>query len=331
MELGYKVEFVPYDDQTDTGTAVEVAKQIFADPEVLCLVGPSISRTLNQVKEIYHRAGLAFVSPSATAAYASASGYPEVNRVVGRHDGQGIAGAQFAKAQNSSRVFIISQSNDYAQFNAYYFKNEANRLGIEVVGNLTTDEMENFGQIIDRVQEADAEMVYFSSINVGQAGAFFRQACAAGYMGAFLGNEGIGNPALLEFAGPLAVEDGGLYYTGITAPATNYPGAKRFVEDFEKVYGTQPQMFAAQAYDAAGICMKAIEEAARGGEIPTRNEVAYAIRALQDYPGITGTFNFNEQGDPDPAQYFIFQVSSPDPNDWAQNTLLTTIEVGTPD
>jgi branched-chain amino acid transport system substrate-binding protein len=333
MGLGYKIELVPYDDQNDVGKAVAVAKEIVSDPDILCGVGHYASRILNQVKEIYHQEGLAFVSPSSTAAFATASGYLEVNRVVGRHDAQGAVGAQFAKAQGFSRVFIMSQGTDYAQFNSYHFTEEANRIGVEVVGNMTTDTTITFGKFIDRIIKANADVVYFSTLNVEQAGTFFREARAAGYMGAFLGNEGIDNPALLDFAGPLLVAGSGMYYTSIGAPASSYLGATGFLENFETLYGVTPQIFAAQSYDAAGICMRAIEEAskAKGGELPTRAEVANAIRALQGYQGITGVYNFNKNGDPDPAQYFIFQVISPNPDDWNQNILIASFEMAPPD
>lgn len=333
MDLGYKMELIPYDDQNDVGIAVAVAKEIIADPDTLCVVGPYTSRILNQVKEIYHQAELAFVSPSATAAFVTASGYPEVNRVVGRHDGQGAAGAQFAKAQDYSRVFVISQGSDYAQFNAYHFRNEAARMGIDVVGNMTTETTEKFERYIDRILATNAELVYFSTLSVEQAGTFFREARAGGYMGAFLGNEGIDNPALLEFAGPLLIDGGGMYYTSIGAPADSYPGALAFLDDFETRYGNTPRIFAAQAYDASGVCMKAIEEAskAKSGQIPTRAEVTQAVRALQDYKGITGIYNFNKNGDPNPAQYFVFQIVSTDPDDWNQNTLVDSFEVMPPE
>jgi ABC-type branched-subunit amino acid transport system substrate-binding protein len=168
---------------------------------------------------------------------------------------------------------------------------------------------------------------------VEQAGTFFREARAAGYMGAFLGNEGINNSALLEFAGPLLMDGGGMYYTAIAAPASYYPEAAKFIEDFETLYDGMPQIFAAQAYDAAGICMKAIEESskARNGEVPTRAEVAAAVRALQDYKGITGIYTFNKNGDPNPARYFVFQVVSSNPDDWNQNTLVASFDVAPPE
>lgn len=332
MELGYKVELAPYDDRNDFGIAADVAKQIVADPEISCVVGPFASRVLNQVKEIYHQAGLAFISPSATAAFAATSGYPEVNRVIGRNDVEGMAGAQFVKARDYARVFIISENSDLGRFIAKSFKDELGRLGVTVVGDMSTDAVKDFDKLIDRVISSNADLVYFSTLNVGQAGTFFREVRAAGYTGTLMGMSGLDAPSLLEFAGPLLTEDGGAYYTNTILPASGYPNAAGFVEQFETLYNATPQMFAVQAYDAAGICMKAIEEAskAKDGEIPTRAEVANAIRALQDYQGITGVYNFDMNGDPDPAQYFVFQVVSVDPGDWSQNNLVASFEVAPP-
>ena len=333
MKLGYKVELAPYDDQNDFGRAVDVAKQIAAAPETLCVVGPFTSRILNQVKEIYHQAGLPFVSPSTTAAFVAGSGYLEVNRLVGRNDGEGAAGAQFAKAQGLVRVFVISQNNDPAKFISNSFRHEVSRLSLTIVGNMATDAVKDFDQIIERVTSNNADLVYFSTLSAEQAGEFFREARAAGYMGVFMGPSSLDTAALPDFAGPLLIEGGGTYYTSISLPASRYPDAASFMEDFETLYGAMPQMFAAQAYDAAGVCLKAIEEAskAKAGEIPTRAEVANAIRALQDYKGITGTYNFDQNGDPNPATYFIFEVVSADPNHWDQNTLVSTFEIAPPD
>jgi branched-chain amino acid transport system substrate-binding protein len=63
------------------------------------------------------------------------------------------------------------------------------------------------------------------------------------------------------------------------------------------------------------IVLKAIENAANaaGQKMPARADVAKAVRALKDFPGITGTFTFNAKGDLAKAKYFIIQVTSADP------------------
>jgi len=43
--------------------------------------------------------------------------YLEVNRVIGRNDGQGMADAQFAQAQGFKTIFIIGNNSEYSQKN----------------------------------------------------------------------------------------------------------------------------------------------------------------------------------------------------------------------
>jgi len=332
QELGYAVELAPYDDQNDIGVAVENAEQIIADTQILCGVGNATSAVFVQLQEVYHQAGLAFIAPSTTSESVTTRGYLEVNRLMGRNDVQGTAAAQFASAEGLGRVFIIRQDSDYGRVIADNFTDEADHLGIQVVGDVATDAVEAFGPLIDQLLQANADLVFFSTRSVEQAGAFFREARAEGYRGTFLGPDGLDTPALLEFAGPLLIDGGGMYYINMVLPASGYPGADDFAADFETLHGTTPYLFAAQAYDAAAICMLAIQEAAiaKGGDLPTRAEVAAAIRAVQDYVGITGIYSFDENGDPSPARYFVFQVISPDPEDWSQNALVAELALPSP-
>ncbi len=329
-ELGYKIELVPYDDERNVATAVSNAKELVADAEVLCGVGHFNSAIMLQASEIYHKAGLPFVSPSTTDPTVTDRGYLEINRVSGRGDVQGMAGAQFSQAQGFTRVFIISNNIDYFRKIADYFKREANSLNLKVVGSLATDKKDKFDSMISKVMAANADLVYFAGWS-DQAGEFFREARAANYAGAFLGPDTLDTPDLVNRAGPLLV-DGGAYYTVLTVPANAYRDAAQFVQDFQTHYGAAPLQYAAQAYDAAGICLAAIREAsqAKNGELPTRKEVANAIRALKDYKGITGTYNFNKKGDPTLSEYFIYKVVSVDPNQWAQNTPVTSFKIAPP-
>lgn len=331
MELGYKIELVSYDDQSDVEVGMANAKEIVADPEILCGVGHYDSDVTIRASDTYHYAGLAFISPSNTSPAVTDRSYLEINRIVGRDDGQGIAGAQFAQAQGYNRVYILRSSGTYSERNADYFLRESQRLGVTVVGTWVTDLKENFEWVLRRVLAADPDLIYFAS-RADQAGSFFKEARAAGYTGAFLSSDRANRPALVELAGPSSIEGGGIYYTEMTAPAGYYTGATQFITDFSFTYGSFPRVYAAQAFDATGICLKAIEEAskAKGGELPTREEVANVIRALEDYQGITGTFSFNKKGDLAPAKYFVYKVVSSDPGNWDQNTIITTLDVKPP-
>jgi branched-chain amino acid transport system substrate-binding protein len=330
-ELGYAIDLVSYDDQGDVAVAEANANEIVAEPEILCGVGHYHSTVMVQASEIYHRYELAFISPASTLTTVTDRYYPEVNRVVGRDDGEGMAGAQFANEQGFKKVYVIHTNSSYSKKNADYFMREAYQLGVSVVGVSVTGQTENFEAIIRRILAANPDMIYVAS-RVNQAGPFFREARAAGYTGAFLSTNIVDRSSLLEIAGSSLVEGGGMYFTEIVAPASNYPDSNQFIEEFSNYYGKSPQVYAAQAYDATGMCLKAIEEASRAndGELPTRQEVASAIRSLGDYDGVTGRITLNNKGDPTPAKYFVFKVVSPDPKNWDQNTIVTTFDVEPP-
>lgn len=325
-DLGYEVRLVSYDDKTDMQIAVQNAKEIIADPEVLCGVGNLLSRITIQASEVYHSGGLAAISPSSTVTTVTDRGYAEVSRLLGREDVHGVAAAQFVKSKGFSSIYIIQPPGDISAKNADYFKREADRSGVKVVGMLRLEQTEDYSGVVSRVLNLNPDLVYFAGL-AGQAGPFFRQARGAGYMGTFLVIDS--DPALADLAGPLLTEGGGAYYVDTIAPASAYPGAASFVQDFDNRYGAAPHNFAAQAYDAAGLCLRAIESAAtaKGGELPTRAEVAKALRALTDYPGITGTYSFDKRGDPTQASYFIYKVVGVDAASWTQNELVATLQL----
>jgi branched-chain amino acid transport system substrate-binding protein len=330
QDLGYKIVYDPYDDQASIDPAVKNAKEIIADPQVLCGVGHYNSSITLSASGLYHLAGLAFISPSNTAPKATSNGFLEINRVVGRDDVMGASGAKFAQDQAFKSVFVVRNSGDWINLITNGFISEANKLGIKIVGNfVASDGGGNFESIINSLMKSNADMVYYGGFG-NQAGPFFKQARLAGYTGTLMTFYGTSD--LIDAAGALALEGSGLYYTDTGIPASYYPGTTKFLQDFQSQFGTAPQSFAAEAYDAAGICLKAIEQASKaiGGEIPTRHQVALAIRALKDYAGIAGTYNFTKKGDQVLGRYFIMKVISPDPNNWGQNTLAATIVLPTP-
>jgi branched-chain amino acid transport system substrate-binding protein len=99
----------------------------------------------------------------------------------------------------------------------------------------------------------------------------------------------------------------------------------------EAKFGEPPQPFAAQAYDSAGIALHAITlAAARAGGVPTRALVASIIRDTAGYEGITATYTFDAVGDPEIGLYYIIEVTSGDPAEWGNNTLLSEQQIASP-
>ena len=134
-------------------------------------------------------------------------------------------------------------------------------------------------------------------------------------------------------AGQTLIDGGGTYYSTVSGPASVYAGTAKFIADFKAKYNSDPQPFAAQGYDSMAIILKATENAAKagGGATPSREAVAQAVRELKDFPGITGTFTFNQIGDPTVAKYFVLKVNSADPAKWSENSIVKTLDIAPPE
>jgi len=330
-DMGFKVDLAPFDDQANPDTGVANAKRIVSDPAILAVVGHYNSGVQIPSSEVYHTSGLANVSPANTNPKVTTRGYAEINRIVGRDDVQGVVGADFAISRGVKRVFVVHDKTAYGQGIAEFFKKRAEEKGLKVLGFEGTEEKANFDALLSPVIAGNPDMVYFGGMTF-QAAVLFKQARERGYQGMFMSDDGFDSSDATKIAGQALLDGGGTFYSTVSGPASVYPGTAKFIQDFKAKYKADPQPFAAQGYDSMAICLKAMENAAKAkkNEVPTRAEVAQAIRALKDFPGITGTFSFNAIGDPTVAQYFVIKVKSADPAKWSENTVVETLNLAPP-
>jgi branched-chain amino acid transport system substrate-binding protein len=331
-DMGFKLELAAYDDEGKPDKGVANAKQIVSDPAILCVVGHYNSGVQIPSSEEYHTAGLANVSPANTNPKVTDRGYKEVNRIVGRDDIQGSAGAQFAKSKGITTVYVLHDKTTYGQGIATFFQREAEAQGIKVLGFEGTEEKANFDSILNPVLSGSPELIYLGGM-YSQFAVLIQQARQKGYQGMFLSDDGFDSSDAAKIAGEALTQGTGVFYTTVSGPAKLYPGTAKFQADFKAKYNSDPQPFAAQGFDSMAICLKAIENAAKanGNKTPTRAQVTDAIRALKDFPGITGAINFNSKGDLVQAQYFVIQVTSADPAKWADNTVAQTLNFKPPE
>ena len=330
-DMGFTVELAPYDDQATPDVGVANAKNIVADASILCGVGHLNSGVMIPSSEEYHTAQLAFVSPANTNPVVTTRGYAEVNRIVGRDDVQAPVAESYAfKELGAKSVYIIHDKTAYGQGVAEFFRTAAEKDSLEVLGFEGTEETANFDAIITPMLAANPDVLFFSGI-YNQAGVFFKQARDAGYEGTFMGTDGMDASDLAALAGDALTKGGGMVYTSVAGPASAYPKAAKFAADFKAKFGADPQPFAAQAYDSMDVCLKAIENAAKAanGEVPTREAVRDAIRALT-LDGITGSISFDSIGDLPTAKYFVIKVNATSSDTWSSNEIVAELEFASP-
>jgi branched-chain amino acid transport system substrate-binding protein len=247
--------------------------------------------------------------------------------VCGRDDVQGVVGSEFAAGTMKVKsAYIVHDKTQYGQSIAEFFKADAEKKGIKVLGFEGTEEKSNFDPILTPIKAKNPDLIYFGGI-YDQGAPFFKQAREKGIKSKFMGPDGMDSSDLTKIAGKAVV---GMNYTSAAGPASALPKAKAFVEDFKKKFGGKnPEPYAAEAYDAAHIAIMAIEDQAKGGKTPTREGVAAAVRKMK-LSGITGEIAFDSKGDRQKAQYFVLTVVSDDPAKWGDNKIVKQLSIAAP-
>jgi branched-chain amino acid transport system substrate-binding protein len=323
--LGYKVEVVPFDDQAKPDVGVANARNMIADKDIMAVIGHLNSGVAIPSSDVYKEVTLAMISPANTNPTVTDRNYPNVNRVCGRDDVQGVVGSEFAAGQKAKSVYVVHDKTTYGQGVAEFFRDDAKKKGLEVLGFEGTEEKSNFDPILTPIRAKNPTLLYFGGI-YDQGAPFFKQAREKGIKAKFMGPDGMDSSDLTKIAGKAVV---GMYYTSAAGPASALPKAKGFVDEYKKKFGKNPEPYAAEAYDAAAIALKAIEAAAKGGKAPAREGVATEIRKVK-HNGITGDIEFDGKGDRKKANYFVLEVASDNPEKWGDNKIVKQLTIAAP-
>jgi len=305
-DLGYELILVPQDDQAKPEVGVANARNMVADPDVLVIVGHFNSGVALPSSEVYKDAMLTMISPANTATEITDRGYPNVNRVCGRDDVQGPVGARFAAQDLKLKsVYIIHDKTLYGQGVAENFRNEAKKLGMNVLGFEGTEERANFSPMIIPLKAKNPDLVYFGGI-YHQGGLLLKQLREKSVKAKFMGPDGLDSAEMAKIAGAAVVNS---YYTSVAGPPDAYPETAAFAKKYKQRFGKDTESFGLYGYDATMVGIKAMEGwiKANGGKKPTRAEVAAAVRKIKNFKGVTGSIEFDSKGDPIKAKYFVLQ------------------------
>ncbi|HET9550292.1 MAG TPA: branched-chain amino acid ABC transporter substrate-binding protein [Candidatus Binatia bacterium] len=305
-DLGYELVLVPQDDQAKPEVGVANARNMVADPDVLVIVGHFNSGVALPSSEVYKDAMLTMISPANTATEITDRGYPNVNRVCGRDDVQGPVGARFAAQDLKLKsVYIIHDKTLYGQGVAENFRNEAKKLGMNVLGFDGTEERANFSPMIIPLKAKNPDLVYFGGI-YHQGGLLLKQLREKGVKAKFMGPDGLDSAEMAKIAGSAVINS---YYTSVAGPPDAYPETATFAKKYKQRFGKDTESFGMYGYDATLVGIKAMEQwiKANGNKKPSRADVATAVRKIKNFKGVTGSIEFDSKGDPVKAKYFVLQ------------------------
>jgi len=257
-----KIKLVQGDTQLTTNAAANlaVAHSFASNGKMLAVTGPAGSQEIQDSAGIYHGAGIAPVSGSATRIFLTRAkpGKPRETskgffyRTVPNDGQQGDAVANWInKGLKKKRIYIIDDEEAYSQGLADQVQADLQKVGINATRNHVAQNLNDFSSLIASIPN-NTQLVYIPWQQAAEAQTFAQQLKASGRNAIVMGSDGIDAPGQFEAHGA--------YVSGFPIDATN-PVYKAFT----KAHKGQPDAFGIPTYTSVWVNATAINMACKAG------------------------------------------------------------------
>ncbi len=293
-EYPYRIETVYASEKGDD----DALAALMAAEDVLVIIGPLLSSTVERIMPLAEKRNLAILSPTASS--------PRLDGISPNFFRNGLTLEETSRGLvdfavttlGLSRFAIFAPDDVYGFHYGDVLKGEVTARGGEIVASGSYDvTLTDFSRPIKTFKAAagipaslpvdeEYELPFdalFLPANAEEAGMIVPQLVFHDIdvsQLAILGGSGLNTPRFPEVGEKYA--EGVFFADGFFA-ASPRPEAQYFVARFREEYGEDPGTFSAQAYDAAAI----VAEVFRSGAA-TRSGVLAALGEVRDFPGVTG-------------------------------------------
>ncbi|HEX5707569.1 MAG TPA: ABC transporter substrate-binding protein [Pyrinomonadaceae bacterium] len=288
---GKQVELIVQDDRSDAQEAATIVTKFVTQDGVHAVLGEVASSRSIAAAPIAQNAKIPMLTPSSTNPEVTRKG-DYIFRSCFIDPVQGAAIAQFAAKSLGKRraAIMVDRKNDYSTGLEKVINEVFTRLGGQIVVTQSYQEGDtDFNGQLTSIKGADPDVIFIPGY-YGDVALIAKQARDKGLNVPLIGGDGWDSAQLYTIGGTAVV---GSYFTNHYSPYDTDPKVQKFVTDYQARYGAIPDALAATAYDAAHIMFDAIK---RAGSLDGK-AIRDALAATKDFPGVTGTVNFNENRD----------------------------------
>ncbi len=288
-ELGdVTLKLISEDTEGDWAKAANAFIKLLDVDKVDVIVGAVLSSETEAGGPYVKEAKVPAISPSSTAA-----GLTLDNDYLFRNclsdEVQAVQLCEYAVEELGLGKFaILYTNNDYGNSLKEAFEAKAEEIAEVVAVKSFMDNDEDFKAQLTAIKQENPDCLYIGGYYT-EAAKIAQQAKDLGLEVQLLGADGLCNMSFLDIGGE-AVE--GTLATSGFYPDDPMEAVQNFVKAYKDKYGEEPDMFAAQGYDAACIVINAIKT--KGN---TSEQIREGIAATRDFPGITGKTSIDEEGD----------------------------------
>ena len=303
---GKKIELLEYDDKADPIESVN-AYNLAKSKGATAIIGSVLTGATVGLSDVTYEDNMPQITASATSPKVTVMDPDDPNSEVKTNvfrtcfldPFQGEKMAQYATQKYGAKTAAIFYENgsDYSEAIVQGINSQLEATGLKIVAKeaFAAGDVDYKAQMTN-IAASNPDVV-FMPIYYGEAGLAITALRAAGCNAKIIGGDGFGS--VVDYATAADLE-GTIYMSGY-APGT--ASVAQFEADYKATYKEDvPNMFAPLAWDASLVMTEGLKAAeAKGlkaGTAEYKQAVIDAIKNLNAFQGITGSYTFNDTNDP---------------------------------
>jgi branched-chain amino acid transport system substrate-binding protein len=296
------ITIVQGDTQLNPAQATTVTQQLTSNSAIVAVVGPAGSQEVEAVGPLMARAGLAFMSGSATAAALTTGKYPTFFRVVSKDSVQGPQDANYIISHlHPKALMIVDDQEAYSTGLVAAMLPIFQKAGIKVDHESVSQKVTDFSALVAKITSATSVVVLPWQV-ASNAQQFGRNITQEHKKAVIFGTDGLFSPGTFTINGSY-VSSFGPDITAIPADASIAAAAKAKYGSF----GT----FGPPVFAATHVLDEAIAAVCKAGQTPSRGNVLAAIKKTSEPTSILGQpISFTSSGDLVNGKFFLFKIDS---------------------
>ncbi|MCG6551953.1 MAG: ABC transporter substrate-binding protein [Candidatus Magnetominusculus sp. LBB02] len=315
IDIGGKKYVVKTQIEDSAGRADQAASaalKLITRDKVIAIIGPNASSGAIPASEIAETSKIPMISPWSTNPKTTIdpkTGKQKsyVFRACYMDSFQGRVLAAFALGQLKAKraAVLYDVASEVLKGQAEVFKQTFEEKGGTITGFETyTTGNKDFSVQMTKLKNGSPDLIllptYYSDVPLQ-----VEQARRLGITVPILGSDAWASHDLLGLCGNNCE---GAFFSSHFCSSSTAPGVKKFVDDYNALYGSVPDDVAALTYDSFGILFEAMKRAAK----PASEDIKTAIQKINGFQGVTGNITFHEgSGDPEKS-VVILQIKDGD-------------------
>jgi branched-chain amino acid transport system substrate-binding protein len=298
---GTQISIVQGDTQLTPSIATTVTQQLTSNAKILAVVGPAGSQEVEAIGPLMARAGLAFISGSATNATLTTGTYPTFFRVVSKDSVQGPEDANFIVANLKPKaLMIVDDQEAYSTGLVTAMTPIFTAAGIKVDHESVSQKVTDFSSLVAKVTPETSVVVLPWQI-AANAQQFGKDLAQEHKNAVIFGTDGLFSPGTFTISGS--------YVSSFGPDITAIPADAAIAAAAQSKYGSFGT-FGPPVFAATHVIDEAISSVCKAGQTPSRANVLAAIKQTNEPTSILGQpISFDSHGDLVNGKFFLFKIS----------------------